>query len=114
MPVSRTRKRPPAGRSRDPRVTLLVWRFMWVLSFIGAMVVALPAFLFSVYDISGSGEDTYGIDYDAVAAMRLFLCISCIPAIAAVLLPVKSWILRLSACGVVSIVAIRFIELLNL
>ncbi|MFI6393728.1 hypothetical protein [Nonomuraea sp. NPDC050540] len=95
-------------------MALLVWRFAWLLSFIFSALIALPAFLFGIYDISGNGEDTYGIDHDVVNGMQLFLFVSYIPAIAAAFLPVKSWMLRFLACVMVVIVTIRLVGLLSL
>ncbi|MFG1679666.1 hypothetical protein ACGFNP_05790 [Nonomuraea sp. NPDC049269] len=95
-------------------MALLLWRSAWLLSFIGSALIALPAFLFTIYDISGNGTDTYGIDHDAVDAMQLFLFFSYIPAIAAVFLPVKSWMMRFLACVIIVIVTVRFVGLLSL
>ncbi|MBE1586745.1 hypothetical protein ACFPOI_51295 [Nonomuraea angiospora] len=95
-------------------MAILLWRSAWLLSFIGSALIALPAFLFTIHDISGDGENTYGIDRDAVNAMQLFLFISYFPAIAAVFLPVKSGILRFLACVMVVIVTIRLVGLLSL
>ncbi|MEU8251610.1 hypothetical protein [Nonomuraea sp. NPDC048916] len=84
---------------------------LWVLCMMIAVVLAGASFIINVYKLEWALVVPPQVNADAVEAASFLMRLACAPAAIAIFLPVKSWVLRVLAAGIVAIAVSRLIWL---
>ncbi|MEV1005121.1 hypothetical protein [Nonomuraea sp. NPDC050202] len=87
---------------------------LWVVCVAIAAVLAGASFIINVYNLEWASVVPPQVDADAVDAASFLMRLACAPAAVAIFLPVKSWVLRVFAAGIVIVAASRLFWLASL